>query len=309
MISPLLPPTLVGAIGFVLLIASMVLAFLLLLPFALVKLAVPYAPLQRACTEGMFGVVRFWGDCNEFICRLLYPVQWDLEISGRLDPARSYLLLANHQSWIDILLLVHVFRHRVPPVCFFLKRELIWVPIIGFACWAMDFPFMKRHSREAVARNPQLALDDLASTRRACEKFRAHPATVINFAEGTRCTEAKRLARRSPYRHLLRPKAAGMAYALGAMGDQFAGVLDVTIAYRPSRHAPVWSFLSGEQNQLAIHVNVLPLPRELLNGDYLQDAAYRERVQAWINARWEKKDAWLDKWLAGPEPAIRPRMT
>lgn len=309
MISPLLPPTLVGLLGFALLLASMIASFLLLLPFALIKLAVPYAPLQRACTEGMFGVVRLWGDFNAFICRVLYPLQWEIEINGRLDPARSYLLLSNHQSWIDILLLVHVFRHRVPPVCFFLKRELIWVPIIGFACWAMDFPFMKRHSREAVARNPALALEDLAATRAACEKFREHPATVINFAEGTRGSAAKRAQKRSPYRHLLRPKAAGMAYALEAMGEQFAGVIDVTIGYRPTRAVPLWSFLAGEQNQLAIRVDVLPVPAELLHGDYRNDPEYRARIQNWINTRWEKKDAWLDKWLAGPEPAIRPYLT
>ena len=236
-------------------------------------------------------------------------MQWDIDVRGALDPSRSYLLVSNHQSWIDIILIVHVFRHRVPPPAFFLKHELLWVPVIGFACWAMDFPFMKRHTRAEIERNPSLRDEDLATTRRACEHFRQRPVTIVNFAEGTRFSEAKRVARGSPYRHLLRPKAAGLSFALNAMGDQLAGIIDVTIAYRPTGSSPLWSFLCGEQNQLAIHVDVRPLPAELLHGDYQGDAAFRERFQHWVNSLWTEKDKRLDCAYPRPAPAARPRMT
>lgn len=310
MLSLLLPPTLVGLIAGALLIASTVAAFLTFVPFMLLKLLVPLAPFRRACTEILFAIARHWAAFNRVVYRLLYPVSWDIDLRGTLDPGRSYLLVANHQSIVDILLLFDQFHGRTPPLCFFLKRELLWMPIIGVACWAMDFPFMKRHTREELARDPALRDEDLRTTREFCERFRDQPVTVVNFAEGTRFSEAKRLARRSPYRHLLRPKAAGLSYTLAAMGEQFAGIIDVTIAYRPSKHPPTWSFLIGEQTDLAMHIDVRPVPAELLGGDYLGDAAFRERFQSWVNGLWTRKDARLDRMISRrPAGAARPRLT
>jgi 1-acyl-sn-glycerol-3-phosphate acyltransferase len=40
--------------------------------------------------------------------------------------------------------LQRIFHGRIPFLKFFLKQELIWVPVIGLAWWALDFPFMKR---------------------------------------------------------------------------------------------------------------------------------------------------------------------
>jgi 1-acyl-sn-glycerol-3-phosphate acyltransferase len=298
MISLLLPPALAGLIAAAALIATTLAGFLAFLPFILFKLLVPHRGFRRACTNVLFTIVRQWATANHLLYRLLYPLQWEVEINGRLDPTRSYLLLSNHQSWIDILLLCDQFHHRAPPLCFFLKRELLWVPAIGIACWAMDFPFMRR--------NPAQRHEDLEATRRACEKFREQPVTVVNFAEGTRFSEAKRIARQSPFRHLLRPKAAGLAYTFNAMGDQFGGVIDVTIGYRPSRYPILWSFLIGEQTHLMISIDVHPLPQELLAGDYEGDPAYRERVRFWINGLWQRKDARLDRWLSRPTPVARP---
>jgi 1-acyl-sn-glycerol-3-phosphate acyltransferase len=310
MLSLLLPPTLVGLIAGAILIAGMVAAFLAFIPFTLLKVLVPIAGFRRACTDVLFAIVRQWGSFNRVICRLLYPVQWDVDIRGTLDPHATYLLLSNHQSWIDILLVVDQFSRRVPPLCFFLKRELLWMPIIGLACWAMDFPFMKRHTRAELEQHPELQNEDLEATRRFCERFRDQPVTVVNFTEGTRFSEAKRVARRSPYRHLLRPKAAGVSFTLNAMSDHLAGVIDVTIAYRPTRHAPLWSFLIGEQSDLAIHIDVLPLPRDLLGGDYQNDPAFRERFQAWLNTLWARKDARLERMISRrPAAAARPRTT
>jgi hypothetical protein len=132
----------------------------------------------------------------------------------------------------------------------------------------------------------------------------------VNFAEGTRFSEQMRVSKKSPYRHLLRPKAAGLSYMLNAMGEQFAGVIDVTIAYRPSKHPYVWSFLTGEQSQLSIVIDVLPVPQELCAGDYAGDTAYRERFQGWINTLWQRKDARLEHMIGRrPAAAARPRLT
>jgi len=306
MLSLLLPPTLVGLIAGAVLIASTVAAFTLFIPFMLLKLLVPIAAFRRACTENLFAIARHWATFNRVVYRLMYPVAWEIDVRGTLDPGRSYLLVCNHQSIIDILLVFDQFHRRTPPLCFFLKRELMWMPVIGLACWAMDFPFMKRHSREELARHPELKGEDLKTTREFCARFRDQPITVVNFAEGTRFSEAKRLAQPSPHRHLLRPKSAGLSFTLAAMGEQFDGIIDVTIAYRPSRYPIVWSFLTGEQSDLAIHIDVRPLPAALLAGDYQDDPAFRERFQSWVNALWARKDARLERMITR-RPAIAPR--
>jgi 1-acyl-sn-glycerol-3-phosphate acyltransferase len=299
MLSLLLPPTLVGVLAGILLVLSVTVAGLLFVPFVALKLLVPVPAFQRACKELMFGIARHWASANRVIYRLMYPVAWEIDVRGTFDPQRSYLLIGNHQSWIDILLVFDQFTRRTPPLCFFLKRELLWMPVIGWACWAMDFPFMNRSGMAS----------DLETTRRFCERFRDHPVTVVNFAEGTRFSEEKRLSKRSPYRHLLRPKTAGIAFTLDAMGDQFAGIIDVTIAYRHSRHAPLWSFLIGEQTDLAIHIDVLPVPRDLIGGDYAGDKAFRERFQTWLNGVWQRKDARLERLINRPAAAAKPRTT
>ena len=300
MLSVLLPPSLVGLLAGAVLILSTVTAFLLFIPFIVLKLLVPAAGLRRACTDVLFWIARHWSAFNRVVYRLMYPVAWEIDVRGTLDASRSYLLIGNHQSWIDILLTFDQFYARTPPLCFFLKRELLWMPVIGAACWAMDFPFMSRRSQRT----------DLEATRKFCERFRNQPVTVVNFAEGTRFSEAKRLARGSPYRHLLRPKAAGIAFTLDAMGEQFAGIIDVTIAYRPSKHPILWSFLIGEQTELAIHIDVLPVPAELMAGNYAEDRAFRERFHAWLNGVWQRKDARLERMInRRPAAAARPRTT
>jgi len=300
MLSVLLPPSLVGLLAGAVLALSTLTAFMLFTPFIVLKVLVPVPGLRRACTEVLFWIAHQWSAFDRVVYRLMYPIAWEIDVRGTFDPGASYLLVGNHQSWIDILLTFDQFHTRTPPLCFFLKRELLWVPVIGAACWAMDFPFMSRRSQRT----------DLEATRLFCERFRNQPVTVVNFAEGTRFSEAKRLARGSPFRHLLRPKAAGLAFTLEAMGDQFAGVIDVTIAYRPTKYPILWSFLIGEQTDLAIHIDVLPVPAELMGGNYSEDRAFRERFHAWLNALWQRKDARLERMInRRPATAAKPRMT
>jgi len=270
-----------------------------LLPGIVVKLLVPAAPVRRAMTRYLVWVGSRWSATNAAIYRALLPVRWRVELPEGLDPRRSYLLVCNHQSWADILILFDVTLRRVPWPRFFMKRELIWVPIIGPACWAMDFPFMKRHSQAAIAANPQLARDDLETTRRFCERFRGEPITVVNFLDGTRVTAAKRLARKSPFRHLLRPKSAGLAFTLNAMGDQFAGLLDVTIAYQPGHGPPLWSFLGGRQPDIVVKMRLREIRPEWLSGDYQGDPQFRQRFQDWVTALWAEKDAELERLTNG----------
>lgn len=303
MFSVIFPPTIIGLLTSIVLVAWMIAAFLLLSPAVLLKL-VPYPPLQRACSRYCIWIATNWVRNNKLLFRLLHAEQWDVECRTRVEPGKNYLLIANHQSWADILVLFDIFHGRTPFPRFFLKWELMYMPIIGLACWAMDFPFMRRHGKSALKANPELRNQDLETTRRACALYRTEPVTVINFLEGTRCTPAKRVERQSPYRHLLRPKAAGISFTLNTMGEQFAGIIDVTIAYQPTHKPLLWSFASGEQDTLAVHVDVLPIPQEMMAGNYENDAEYRKRVQAWLNSIWVRKDARLERML-NTRPAMQ----
>ncbi len=296
MLSMLLPAPLVGVLTAGLMVVVLLFIFVLLIPGIVVKAVVPVPLLRRWATRYLVAVAGLWTRLNGAVYRLMQDVRWQVEIDGLIEPGRSYLLIGNHQSWVDILVIADAFRRQMQFPRFFLKQQLIWVPIIGIACWAMDMPFMRRHSREALARNPALREDDLRSTRRFCERYRREPVTIVNFLEGTRFTDAKRAQNASPYQHLLRPKAAGLSFTLNAMGEQFAGLIDVSIAYRPvASGSIVWSWLCGRQQTLVVQAEVRPIPASVLHGDYAGDERFRAEFQAWVNELWARKDARLGR--------------
>jgi len=315
MLSMLLPAPLIGVATFCVMLAWLLMITALLVPGIALKtvfafvLRLPSA--SRLATRYLTGVADLWVVGNALIYRLIQDLRWQVRFNGVVEPGKSYLLICNHQSWADILVLCDALRGRNHFPRFFLKRELIWVPIIGVTCWALDMPFMKRHSREAIARNPALRGDDLRTTREFCEKYRRQPITAIMFPEGTRFTPAKRALQDVPYAHLLRPKSAGLAFTLNAMSDQFAGIIDVTIAYKPTGGTSlVWSWLSGQQQTLVVEAEIKAIPEAVINGDHDGDPAYRAAFQAWLNDLWARKDARLPQLkaqavdgLAGSSPA------
>ncbi len=204
-----------------------------------------------------------------------------------------YLLICNHYSWADIVVLCVLFRKHIPMNKYFLKQQLAWVPFIGLACWALDMPFMKRYSRGYLLRHPERRGKDVETTRRSCEKFRAHPTTIVNFVEGSRFTKEKREQTRSPYQNLLPPKAAGIAMALNVLGSQFDKMLNVTLCYPENNSRPFYDMLSGKLTRIVVRVDLEPVHEEL-HGDYVNDKGFKRQFQLWLNMLWSKKDAQLD---------------
>jgi 1-acyl-sn-glycerol-3-phosphate acyltransferase len=149
---------------------------------------------------------------------------------------------------------------------------------------------MKRHSRSAIARNPALATQDLETTRKACAVYKESPVTVINFLEGTRFTPAKKAKTKSPYTHLLGPKYGGLSASLNAMGEQFEGMVNVTIAYGPSEGNTTWSWLCGKQPNMQVHVEILPIPKDMIAGDFRSDLEFKNRFKSWIGDIWTAND-------------------
>ncbi|MBZ6073492.1 acyltransferase [Aeromonas schubertii] len=275
----------------------------LILCFSLLKLLLPVPALSRLCSRINNLLMRGWLECNTLIMHLTNRIEWEIEDNTQLRKEGWYLVVCNHLSWTDIVVLGHLFRERIPVPKFFMKHELIYIPLLGLACWGLDMPFMRRYSREFLLRNPHLRGKDIETTRTACEKFRHIPTTVINFVEGTRSTGDKRVQSRSPYRHLMAPKAAGLAFTLAAMGEQFDKMINVTLSYPDNRETPFKDFMMGRMTRIRVHLEELPIEGDMV-GDYFNDKQFKRRFQQWLNGLWAQKDARLTAWEQTDQPAV-----
>jgi 1-acyl-sn-glycerol-3-phosphate acyltransferase len=276
-----------GSVAAVALTANVLLFCSLMVPPALAKLLLPWRPVRKLTDRVLNALAMTWIRVNN--CWIAAAGNGGWSISG-IDGLRQddwYLVASNHQSWVDILVLQKVFTGRVPMLKFFLKRQLIYVPVIGLAWWALDFPFMQRSGGLSSAH-------DLERARRACEKFRLVPTSVINFLEGTRFSSHKHDVQRSPYRHLLKPRSGGLAAALATLGERCHRLLDVTIVY-PHGAPKFWHLLSGRVDDVIVRVQQREIPGELISGDYASDPQFRSRMQAWVNALWAEKDELIER--------------
>ena len=289
-----------GGIASVILFCNILVIFSAMMPFALVKLLVPLPFARRAMDRVLNALAQSWIAINGWWIALMQRVTWRVTGLETLRDKDWYLVSSNHQTWVDILVLQKVFAGRIPFLKFFLKRELMYVPFMGLAWWALDFPFMRRSG------GGRSFAKDLAATRKSCERFRMIPTSVINFLEGTRLTAAKHAAQNSPYRHLLKPKVGGLAMALAVMGDRFNSYLDVTIVY-PKGVPRFWDLLCGRMEEVVVRVCEVKIPQALVTGSYDADADYRRQLQDWIQQMWVEKDGYIAEVLANTpnrSPAI-----
>ena len=273
-----------------LIVLSTLVHVLPLFAVALIKAVLPFARVRVAANPLLTGIAASWIGVNNAMIDAFTHTRFQVHDETDLHIDGHYLVLANHRSWVDILVLQKLFNRRIPLLRFFLKRQLFWVPLLGLAWWALDFPFMGRYTPKQIARNPALAGRDVAATRRACEKFRAIPVAIMNFVEGTRFTAAKHAAQKSPYRHLLKPKSGGVAFVLNAMGDGLHAILDVSIAY-PAGAPTMADLFTDRIPEVRVHVRQRPIPAEMTQGDYQNDREFRVRFQRWRNGLWQEKDA------------------
>ena len=277
-----LPGTVRGVLLFLLYAVNTIFWSMVLFVLALLKLSVPVTAWRKLFNRAMDGIGTMWIFFNNFNTRLFNEIRWDVSGTDELEPNRWYLVLANHQTWVDILVMQRIFFRKIPFLKFFLKKELFWVPVLGFAWWALDYPFLERSSS---------TLKDIETTKNACEKFRKVPVSIMNFVEGTRFTMEKHSEQHSPYSRLLKPKAGGIALVLATMGEQLHSILDVTIAY-PEGAKSFWAFLCGGVSEIKVRVESLPIDEEV-SGDYFKDREFRKKFRDWLNALWAKKDKTL----------------
>ncbi|MCU0614082.1 MAG: acyltransferase [Desulfobacterales bacterium] len=261
---------------------------LLIFIVAIAKALIPFTIWRKLCNLISNTFAESWIWVNNFAHDILCTTRWDIQGVENLEKHEWYLVLANHQSWTDIIVLQRVFNRKIPFLKFFIKKELFWFPILGQAWWALDFPFIRRYTKSELKRKPHLKGKDMEITRKACEKFKTVPISIMNFVEGTRFTQEKHKRQRSPYANLLRAKAGGIAFVLGAMGGKIRRVLDVTIFY-PENPKTFWAYLCGDISEIKVRVKSLPVHEDLV-GNYLNDQNFRIRFQTWLNQLWTEKD-------------------
>ena len=257
---------------------------------ALVKLIIPIKPVRRIVTCWLMAMAENWTSGNRLILAGSGSRTWRADGIEDLSRQGWYLVLANHQTWVDIVVLQVASNRRIPLLKFFIKQQLVWFPLLGIGFWALDMPFMKRYSPSYLAKHPEKKGKDLEATRLACRKFKNTPTSVINFVEGTRFSEAKRVARNSPYRQLLPPRAGGVAVAIASMGETFDAIVDVTLVYSGSV-PKFWDMICGKRVTVTVDVRTRPIDAELLAGDYENDRESRRDMHRWLGAIWEDKDA------------------
>ncbi|MFD2165683.1 acyltransferase [Thalassotalea euphylliae] len=257
------------------------------------KALIPLNGWQKVTSYLLDQMASNWVACNTFIQNLFTKVDYKVTGLDKLAKKDWYLVVSNHQSWVDILVLQRLLHGKIPFLKFFLKKELIYVPVLGIAWWALDFPFMKRYSQAFLKKNPHLIGKDIETTRKACEKFKHKPVSVMNFIEGTRYTQQKHDKQKAPFKRLLRPKAGGIAFVLDAMGEHLQKIVNVTIYY-PEGIPTFADFISGRVKEIDVNIELLDID-ERISGDYFNDKAFKQSFQGWINELWQSKDATLEQ--------------
>lgn len=261
---------------------------------ALAKFLLPFSTMRRVGRRAVVGIAEIWMLIVVKCFRLAYQTRIDVTGDTDFDRNHSYLLLCNHLSWIDVPVLLWAFCGKLPFYRFFLKRSLIWMPLLGIAFWALEYPFVRFRSQEYLEKHPGKRGEGLETARRECENLKGIPSTIVNFPEGAINTRERHQRQRPAYRNLLRAHAGGPSLVISAMSEQLDALLDVTIYY-PDGPPSVADFMLDRVACVRVHVKRITIPPELVGGDYQDDPEFRARFRAWINDLWHSKDALIEE--------------
>ncbi|MBN1365715.1 MAG: acyltransferase [Syntrophaceae bacterium] len=284
-----LPSKLLGAIAGFFLFINVLFWFIIFFVFSIPKILLPWPSLLKIINKILNWIGENWIACNSGWMWLTQKTDWDVQGVEDLNYKGWYLVVSNHQSWVDILVMQHLLNRKIPLLKFFIKRELVKVPLMGFVWWALDYPFLYRYSSEYLKQHPEQEGKDFEIMRRSCEKFSYIPTSVMNFLEGTRFTREKHDKQKSEYKFLLRPKSGGLALALNVLGEKFNNILDVTIVY-PGGIPGFGDFLCGRIKRIVVRMRTIEIPKKLLHGDYEKDPAFRDSMHKWVQKLWQEKD-------------------
>ncbi|MGP9556122.1 acyltransferase [Psychrobacter sp. AOP7-A1-24] len=259
--------------------------------------------------KAVIKIATHWISSNSALIDNMLPRKdWRINLPDDIHTNGKYLLVSNHQSWVDTSIVQYIGEKRLPLTRFFTKFELIYIPIVGQAFYFLDFPMMRRHSKEAIAKNPALKGKDIEEAKRACALLKDKPFTLLNYLEGTRFTKAKQAQQKSPYAHLLKPRAGGLSLAISALGKDIDGILDMTIVY-PDGVPSYGDLWKGNIKRLGVDLRYIDMPDALFEsikqGGYENDEDTKAQMFDWVEQVWRQKDERISTMLADFE--INPK--
>ena len=280
---------LVGFITFILILSELIIGFGTLAIINLPRAIIPLKSFKIFLSK----VSNFIGDLTVYGLKIIMLLMHGDNIklinkNSEFNQDEWYMAMSNHQSWADIFVLLVSANYKIPLLKFFMKKELWWIPIVFLANKTLNMPFVNRHSKAAIDKDPSLRTKDYENTLKSCKRFLRSPSTIFSYAEGTRFTKEKHELQKSPYQNLLIPKIGGMATALSAM-PKINTLIDYTIVYESDKRS-AWNFLTGEMREAKVLVTKYKIPENLKNRNYAEDQKYREDFKNWIESIWSQKD-------------------
>jgi len=276
--------------------AILINTFVLLIPMfiiALLKLATPFKNFFGYYLEVL---ANLWVKINIIVAKIFAPTDIVLDIDNEISDDKSYLVISNHRTWLDIFILQIVFFRKINFIKFFMKFQMLYVPILGVVAWALDFPIMHRYSKEYLKKHPEKKGKDIKQTRDYCQKISKKPITIANFVEGTRFTKEKQKKNKSEYKFLLNPKAGGIAVILNSLEHKLEGVLNTTIIYERSQEK-ISRFLAGKVKKIIVKVEFLKLS-DIPYQEYFSSDNKKLAFRTWLNAKWSEKDTFISNQIS-----------
>ncbi len=253
---------------------------------------IPIQTLKAFADKVLVSIAEIWIQNDYRISTFMFGIKF--EVQGLDHPEisyhKNYMIICNHQSWSDIYVIQSVLNRKVPFIRFFTKDSLKWVPILGQAWLALDFPFVKRSKREDLIKNPALANRDIDSVRKVCAKFKNIPFCILNFVEGTRRTpeRMKKLVKKNPYQYLLRPHSGGISVVATELRESLHGVLDLTLIY-PNDKSTFYDLMQGNVRAIKVIIDFIPISEVPVETNP-QYAPMSKAMKRWVDDRWQKKE-------------------
>ncbi len=267
-------------------VAILILGFATLLPVNLLQLlslvllpfsAKAFRAVNRWCAD------TWWGLCVTGAERFNHT---EVLFSGDDVPMRENALLAsNHQQMPDITAIMKFARtkDRLGDLKFFVKKQLKWVPGMGWGMQFLDCLYIDRDwtsDRETIRKTFSRLVDGNV------------PVYLVSFVEGTRLTlpkleTARDYARQHGMyepRHTLVPRTKGFTASVEGLRSHIDAVYDLTIGYEVGVPS-LWQYIKGLVEHIHVHVRRFDI-------DSLPESA--DGLRQWLLDRWEEKDELLD---------------
>ena len=283
----------IGFFTFILIVVELIIGFGTLTIINIPRAIFPFKSLKIKLSKisNTIGEYTVYG--LKIIMKIMHRDAMQVFDNNEFDKNQWYMAVSNHQSWADIFILLVAAHKRIPLLKFFMKKELAWIPFVFLANKTLNMPFVNRHSKKQLEKNPNLRFKDYENTLLACKRFQRSPSTIFSYAEGTRNNSTKHQAQNSPYKNLLIPRVGGIATALSAMPN-IDVLVDYSVVYKSNKRG-AWAFLKGDMRDVKVSVKKYNIPEDLKNKNYSTDEEYRKNFKIWIEGIWEEKDKEIER--------------